>query len=136
MYPLDDTIAAIASPPGGAARGIVRISGPQTLDCLGPLFRPDDGRPLGPPRFAQAIAGSLHLPGLHAPLPCEAYVWPEGRSYTGQAVVEIHTLGSPPLLQIVLRSVCIAGARLAGAEFAPIAVPIGERSCCLKSSAG
>jgi len=114
MYSLDDTIAAIASPPGGAARGIVRISGPQALDCLGSLFRPDDGRPLASPRFAQAVAGSLHLPGLHAPLPCEAYVWPEGRSYTGQAVVEIHTLGSPPLLQIVLRSVCIAGARLAG----------------------
>ncbi len=114
MDSLDDTIVAIGSPPGGAARGIVRISGPQALDCLGPLFRPDDGRPLGPPRFAQAIAGSLHLPGLHSPLPCEAYVWPEGRSYTGQAVVEIHTFGSPPLLQTVLRSICIAGARLAG----------------------
>ena len=38
----------------------------------------------------------------------------EVRSYTGQPVVEIHTLGSPPLLEIVLRSICAAGARLAG----------------------
>ena len=29
----DDTIAAVASPHGGAARGIVRISGPDTLDA-------------------------------------------------------------------------------------------------------
>ena len=36
------------------------------------------------------------------------------RSYTGQPVVEIHTLGSPPLLEIVLRSICAAGARPAG----------------------
>ena len=45
MYPLDDTIAAIASPPGGAARGIVRISGPQALDCLTQLFQPDGRLP-------------------------------------------------------------------------------------------
>ena len=42
MYPLDDTIDAVASPPGGAARGIVRISGPQAIDCLAELFQPDD----------------------------------------------------------------------------------------------
>ena len=35
-------------------------------------------------------------------------------SYTGQPVVEIHTVGSPPLLELVLRSFCDAGARLAG----------------------
>jgi tRNA modification GTPase len=36
------------------------------------------------------------------------------RSYTGQPVVEIHTIGSPPLLQAILQAVCTAGARLAG----------------------
>jgi len=56
----------------------------------------------------------LRLPGLASPLPCDAYLWPDGRSYTGQAVVEIHTLGSPPLLQLVLQSLCTTGARLAG----------------------
>jgi tRNA modification GTPase len=112
MYPLDDTIAAIASPPGGAARGIVRLSGPAALGCLEQFFQPadDDDLSAGPPR---AICGELRLPGLFSPLPCEAYLWPDGRSYTGQAVVEIHTLGSPPLLQLVLRSLCTAGARLA-----------------------
>ncbi len=120
MHPLDDTIAAIASPPGGAARGIVRISGPAAFDCLTRLFKPNDGRAILPGLAAYAMAGALHLPELHAPLPCDAYLWSEPtatssgvRSYTGQPVVEIHTLGSPPLLQMTLRAVCAAGARLA-----------------------
>ena len=114
MYPLDDTIAAIASPPGGAARGIVRISGPDALDCLRRFFRTDDRRPLGEPNSPQAVVGSLCLPEVFSPLPCDAYVWPHARSYTGQPVVEIHTIGSAALLDVVLRDVCAAGARLAG----------------------
>ena len=54
---------------------------------------------------------------MYSPLPCDVYLWSGARrvhSYTGQPVVEIHTLGSPPLLEIVLRSICAAGARLAG----------------------
>jgi tRNA modification GTPase len=119
MYSLDDTIAAIASPPGGAARGIVRISGSQAIDCLRRFVQPPGlaetfQRPLCSSRFPHAIVGELRIAELPAPLPCEAYVWPDGRSYTGQPVVEIHTLGSPPLLQLVLHAVCTAGARLAG----------------------
>lgn len=34
MYHTDDTIVAIASAPGGAARGIVRLSGPQVASIL------------------------------------------------------------------------------------------------------
>ncbi|MEN6459735.1 MAG: tRNA modification GTPase [Thermoguttaceae bacterium] len=143
MYPLDDTIAAIATPPGGAARGIVRLSGPQAIDCVRRLFYADDSRPLAARQFPCALTGSLHLPGVEAPLPCDVYLWcrrparddqggckagsslrcdandalqrsTQVHSYTGQPVAEIHTLGSPPLLQLVLRSLCDAGARLAG----------------------
>ncbi|MEN6452434.1 MAG: GTPase, partial [Thermoguttaceae bacterium] len=68
--------------------------------------------------FPCPVAGSLRLPGIHSPLPCEVYVWYAAtervRSYTGQPVAEIHTLGSPPLLQLVLRSLGNAGARMAG----------------------
>jgi tRNA modification GTPase len=53
------------------------------------------------------------LPRLAAPLPCELYLWPTARSYTGEPVAEIHTFGAPPLLQAVLQAVCAAGARLA-----------------------
>ena len=43
---LDDTIAAIASPPGGGARGIVRLSGPRLRACLEDCFRPSPPVPL------------------------------------------------------------------------------------------
>ena len=110
MYPLDDTIAAIASPPGGAARGIVRLSGPAAWHCIANYFQPNV--PLA--TFPHAVAGVLRLPELNAPLPCDVYLWPGVRSYTGQPVVEIHTIGSPPLLELLLRALCASGARLAG----------------------
>jgi tRNA modification GTPase len=110
MYPLDDTIAAIASPPGGAARGIVRLSGPAALHCIANCFQPHV--PLA--TFPHAVAGALRLPELNAPLPCDVYLWPGVRSYTGQPVAEIHTIGSPPLLELLLRALCASGARLAG----------------------
>jgi len=46
-------------------------------------------------------------------MPCDAFVWPANRSYTREPVVELHTSGSPPLLEAVLSAVCRAGARLA-----------------------
>ena len=113
MYPLDDTITAIASPPGGGARGIVRLSGPNTLDILRRSVRVDANDELSAASPPSAVDGALHLEGIASPLPCDVYLWPEGRSYTGGAMAEIHTLGSPPLLQAALRTFCEAGARMA-----------------------
>jgi len=113
-YPLDDTIVAIASPPGGAARAIIRLSGPDAHACAARLFHPDPGSsPFTLHLSPFTVSGALHLPGLHSPLPADMYLWPNGRSYTGQPVVEFHTLGSPPLLDAVLRAACGVGARLA-----------------------
>jgi tRNA modification GTPase len=111
MYSLDDTIAAIASPPGGAARGIVRLSGAALRACLENCFRPVPYVSLPALRGATAVPGLCWLRGIAAPLPGELYLWAGQRSYTGQPVAELHTLGSPPLLQALLRTVCAAGAR-------------------------
>ena len=92
LYPLDDTIAAIASAPGGGPRGIVRISGPATSDCLHALLPSTD---LLSPRRPSALAVDLELAPLGT-LPADVYFWPSTRSYTGQPAAEIHTLGSPP----------------------------------------
>lgn len=109
LYPLDDTIAAIATAPGGSPRGIVRISGPATETCLQALLLPSELPIAG---RTSVIAASIRLAPL-ALLPAEVYYWPAGRSYTGQNVAELHTLGSPPLLEHLLEAVCTAGARLA-----------------------
>ncbi len=113
MQPFDDTIVAIASAPGGAARGIVRLSGPAVDACLDPWFSADGGATWKQAAKPAAWAGQLRLPDFATPLPCDLYLWPGGQSYTGQPVVEIHTLGSPPLLDAAVDALCSAGARLA-----------------------
>jgi len=114
MYSLDDTIVAVSSPPGGAARGIVRLSGPQIGACLQRVFQLEGRRPPWPCRRPVAVAGSLALPDIASLLPCRLYLWPHGRSYTGEPVAELHTLGSPPLLEALVNVLCAAGARVAG----------------------
>ena len=112
-YVLDDTIAAIASPAGRAARGILRLSGPEVQRCLVAVFHAQTFQDLNSITAPSAVAGALAIPTLASPLPCEVFLWPSSRSYTGQVVAEIHTLGSRPLLESVLRSLCASGARLA-----------------------
>ncbi len=116
MYPLDDTIVAVGSPPGGAARGIVRLSGPDAADLVRRFLRPedaDDATTDGPTDGPTAVDGELDLPLLASPLPCSVYFWPAGRSYTGQPVAELHTLGSRPLLEVAVGAFCQIGARMA-----------------------
>ncbi len=111
MISLDETIAAIATPSGaGGARAIVRISGADAVDCLRRCFRPLNDWPSG------KSSGACILPGeLSGDLcqPCDAYIWPSRSSYTRQPMVELHTIGAPPLAAAALRTLCAHGARLA-----------------------
>jgi tRNA modification GTPase len=115
-YDLADTIAAIATADGGAARGIVRVSGPRAVEVVGHCFTATDGRPLGDYRWPTAVAGQVALT-LDGDAPrrwtSDLFLWPTDRSYTRQPVAELHTLGSPPLLRELLATLCRCGARLA-----------------------
>jgi len=104
-----DTIAAIASPPGFGYRGIVRLSGPGAWPAALAGFTPDRDAP--PPRRAEARSGAYRLHGLRPPLPATLLLWPGPKTYTGQSAAEIHTVGSPPLLQLVLAHCLARGAR-------------------------
>ncbi len=112
-FDFEDTIAAVASAPGGSLRGIVRISGPDVLVCVGRVFQRDNGVPLESVRRATVFSGRLSVGSLIGDLPCDLYLWPNGRSFTGQPAAELHMIGSPPILDAALRSLCEAGARLA-----------------------
>lgn len=110
-YHVDDTIVAIATAPGGAARGVVRISGPETGQCLERCFRaasPIDWRSL---HLATVVPGSLTLHEPRRAVPCDLYWWPTRRSYTRQPSAELHTLGAPPLLEALVDTLCQYGAR-------------------------
>src|SRR6478736_4991175 len=96
---LDDTIAALASAPGPAARGIIRVSGPHAVACVQSLFQPEDELRWRRAEAAAAHHGSVRITLLRSPLRAIVYRWPQGRSYTGQPLIEIHAPGSPPLLE-------------------------------------
>jgi tRNA modification GTPase len=104
-----DTIVAIASAAGGAPRGVIRISGARAIDVARAIA--GESLPQNLTR-ATAVPGSIAL-DAHRQLPAQFLVWPGVRSYTREPTVEIHTFGSPPLLDMVVRLACQSGARLA-----------------------
>ena len=111
-FQLDDTIAALASAPGHAARGIIRISGVRTKSVLEALFTPHDPGAAGFPRAsAWCYPGALHVTELSRPLAMDVYFWPNRKSYTGQPLAELHVISSPPLLEAVLSAVFAQGVR-------------------------
>jgi tRNA modification GTPase len=114
-YDLHDTIAAIATARGNAARGAVRISGPQAVRCAFDVFTAVDGvcwnelsRPTTLTGHAQIV-----LTARPAAIPCDLLVWPRMRSYTRQPLAEFHLLGAPVILDALLERLCATGARLA-----------------------
>jgi tRNA modification GTPase len=103
---LIDTIAAIASAPGAAGVGIVRISGPAAATIAQILLgRAPQPRHAHFAAFRDA-AGELIDRGLLLYFPAPA-------SYTGEQVLELQGHGSVVLLDALLRRVCQLGARLA-----------------------
>lgn len=108
---LEDTIIAIATPPGFGGLGVVRISGRQALAIARRIFRTKSGtKKTIPPR--RAVFGFLTDPEGRAPLD-EAFLtyFQAPRSYTREDIVELSVHGSPAVLEAVLRAGTKAGAR-------------------------
>lgn len=120
----DDTIVALATPPGPAGRAIVRVSGPQSLAIVQQIFTPAAPVPLDQRALTP---GNIRLVGVHSPLPAELYSWPAPKTYTGQEMAELHTLSSPPLIDLLIAQLLNAGARAARAgEFTQRAFLAGK----------
>lgn len=112
MFPTEDTIAAISTAAGTAARAIVRLSGPEALP-LGERFFHRRGGRLAVLGGFRATDGWVCLSdGIE--LPARAYVFRAPRSFTRQDVVELHLPGAPPAAEAVLADLLDAGARRAG----------------------
>lgn len=102
-----DTIVALASASGPGGRGIIRISGKQAFTLLRSLGVDEAPSQRGLQHF------DLKLPGLFSSLPCDIYFYPGPRSYTGENLAELHTIGSPPLLDLLVTCLLNSGARAA-----------------------
>lgn len=111
---LDQTIAAVASAPGGAARGIVRVSGTDAVRLVDRIFLSAALSDESTGSTSFRMTGAVSLPEFPA-VSTDVWVWPTSRSYTGQPMVELHLPGSPPLLERVLDSLFEQGVRPARA---------------------
>jgi tRNA modification GTPase len=119
-----DTIAAISTPPGRGAVGIIRISGPASKDILKKVWinpeHPVDS--FATHRMYYGKISTSEIPP-HPPLQKGGFitidnvlaVWMKGpHSYTGEDVVEINCHGGSFTTKAVLSAVLTNGARSAG----------------------
>ncbi|MBL4886615.1 MAG: 50S ribosome-binding GTPase [Planctomycetaceae bacterium] len=107
----DEMIAALASATGPAARGIIRISGVETLSLLHSFLSVLGSPPEIDAVSARQIEIDYPIGKSRSLLPMQILVWPTSRSYTGQPAAEIHTLSSAPLLEAILEQLYQLGAR-------------------------
>jgi tRNA modification GTPase len=105
----EDTIVALATPPGIGALGIIRLSGNAALLIVNALFPSKD--------LSLQVSHTLHVGVLkHAGRVIDEVVislYKAPRSYTGEDVVEISCHGSPFIHQQVIEACMAKGARLA-----------------------
>ena len=105
----DDTIVALATPPGVGALGIIRLSGKKAIDIINGLFpskdltkKPSHTLHVGYLKNGERILDEVVVSLYRSP-----------RSYTGEDIVEISCHGSPFIHQQVIDACVQQGARLA-----------------------
>ena len=113
MFSTDDTIVAIATPPGRGGIGVVRISGPKALAIAQRLLT--RAEPLEP-RHATFTKVRLQADTWSTAPAIDHVVatyFPAPHSYTAQDVVELSAHGSPVVLRSIVEAALAADARLA-----------------------
>ncbi|HHT9140394.1 MAG TPA: tRNA modification GTPase [Candidatus Tripitaka californicus] len=121
-----DTIVALASPGGNSPRAILKLSGGQALQIVLELFAPERpaegqklkirhllGGPMADSQFKYSCLKGNILVEEDTCAPCLLYVMRAPHSYTREDVVEVHTVGSPPLLEMLLEGL-LSRARKSG----------------------
>ena len=110
MY-AEDTIVAIATPPGRGGIGVIRISGHHAGAVATEVFRLQ--RPTAHPESHRFYLGAIvDADGKSMDQALAVFMYAP-HSYTGEDVVELHCHGSPVLLHLILARCCEAGARTA-----------------------
>ncbi len=107
---LNDTIVALATPPGRGALAVVRLSGPDALEVAASVFRPATklrSLPSHTCLFGHLVQGGERIDQV------VATVFRAPRSYTGEDTVELTCHGGPVVSGRVLALLRRAGARQA-----------------------
>jgi tRNA modification GTPase len=104
----DDTIVALATPPGIGAIGVIRLSGDKSVDIVNQLFL---SKNLDDQPYHTLHVGFLKDEKLLDEVVISVYKNPT--SYTGEDVIEISCHGSAYVQEQIIQSVISKGARLA-----------------------
>jgi tRNA modification GTPase len=118
---LDDTIVAIATPPGRGGIGVVRLAGPAAREIASPMLRLKHDLDPGRATFGELIepsqkhVGTAERRSALAARIDEVVVtyFAKPHSYTTDDIVEIAAHGSPVVLRHIVELCVGAGARLA-----------------------
>ncbi len=110
----DDTIAAIATPPGSGAIAIIRVSGNNAFEIVEKIFKPAQKNK----KLHQQKGYTIHFGEIidHNGQPVDnvlVSVFKAPHSYTGENSIEISCHGSVYIQQKILELLLDAGARLA-----------------------
>ncbi len=112
MFFMDDTIAAIATPPGEGGIGIIRLSGPSALHIATQIFKPRHA--VFPLKTHRLYLGYVLDPNSHVNIDEVLLTVMHGpNTYTREDVVEINCHGGIMPLRQTLELVLSLGARLA-----------------------
>lgn len=109
-----DIIAAIATPAGPGAIGILRLSGPGAAKLAARCFRPLGKKPLEAHPVRTLVYGDLLDREGQAIDRCLCTYSLAPESYTGEDTAEFHCHGSPMVLSLGLEALFAQGARQAG----------------------
>lgn len=109
-----DIIAAIATPAGPGAIGILRLSGPGAAKLAAWCFRPLGKKPLEAHPVRTLVYGDLLDREGQAIDRCLCTYSLAPESYTGEDTAEFHCHGSPMVLSLGLEALFAQGARQAG----------------------
>lgn len=105
----DDTIVALATPPGVGALGVIRVSGKEAIEISSRLFPSKN--------LLQQQSHTLHVGMLYsngkAIDQVVVSVFHGPASYTGENTIEISCHGSPYILEKIMQAITAEGARLA-----------------------
>ena len=106
---LEDTIVALATPPGAGAIGVIRLSGNKAIEICAEVFH---GKDLREKESHSLVFGTIRDNGS---ILDEVVVslFRSPKSYTGEDVVEVSCHGSSFILQKVIELFIKKGARLA-----------------------
>ncbi|MEW6517200.1 MAG: tRNA uridine-5-carboxymethylaminomethyl(34) synthesis GTPase MnmE [candidate division FCPU426 bacterium] len=109
-----DTIAAICTPPGRGGIGIIRISGPKSLDIVNNVIStPYNLSSLNQLNTRKLLHSSIYNEKREKIDEVLLALMPRGKSYTGELTVEIHCHGGRAVIKLIMDMIITNGARIA-----------------------